>query len=125
MTLNQQKARLASLEADVAMDAAIDQLHAKRESLSHHFKYADEYVEADLDQVRRQRKRLRRHPTSHVTRRAPAASHNRGFTTAQALAGRGGAELQATVRAVMASGMISYNNAARREYRVLTGREPR
>lgn len=73
----------------------------------------------DLQQIRLRRDRLRLHKY-RVTSRPSRTS--RGFSTAQALRGLGGAHMQATVRDALAAGMIGCDAEAAAEFRKLTGR---
>jgi hypothetical protein len=76
-------------------------------------------VDRDLRAIRRQKKRLFDRGQGH------ASGRGRRFTTAACLRGDAGPQLQETVRMAVESGVISYNDRAVKEYRILTGAELR
>ena len=100
-TLREKKQKLA----DAELDLEVDRLRTAKANLKRRFKYGG---------------------TSRV--RSPrsissSGSHRRGYSSAEALRGLGGTDLQALVRDLLASGRIGCNYEAACEYRNLTGKE--
>ena len=100
-TLKEKKQRLAEAE----LDLELDRLRTAKANLRRRFKYGGTYRVRSPQSI------------------SGSGHHRRGCSSAEALRGLGGPELQALVRDLLAFGKVGCNHEAACEYRNLTGKE--